>query len=213
MQPRDVIRPPGLVQSRASRFHLCPRPMRFSLLCRSVGRLAVLMIATSAAHASPVIEVKPGLWTSDSEIWINGQSLKAGMQALRAKVRSGLTEAQKAELDKTQAGGRQACLSPAQARIDLARYLEQSLSNSGPWTCEAQASKLDKSEAAGSYVCRTGGGGLTQGKFSASYGPTSYRLELNGRGNAVDGRTGEALGGPEMDQRLLSTGRWLGADC
>jgi hypothetical protein len=29
----------------------------------------------------------------------------------------------------------------------------------------------------------------------------------------VDGRTGTALGGTEMDQRMLSTGRWLGASC
>lgn len=174
---------------------------------------ALLALSTAAAHAAPVIEVKPGLWTSDSEIWINGQSLKAGMQALRTKVRNGLTDAQKAELDKAQAGERQACLTPAQSRIDLARYLEQSLSNSGPWTCEVNASKLDASEAAGSYACRTGGGGLTQGRFTASYGPTRYRLELNGRGNAVDGRTGQALGGTEMEQRMLSTGRWVGGDC
>lgn len=185
--------------------------------CLVIRPAVVLTLASlfgaHAAHAAPVIEVKPGLWSSDSEIWINGQSLKPGLQALRAKVRSGLTDAQKAEFDKEQSSDRQACLSPAQARIDLARYLEQSLSNSGPWRCEAQASKLEAGEAAGTYICRTGGGGLTQGKFSASYGPTSYRLELNGRGNAVDGRTGQALGAGEMDQRLLATGRWLGAGC
>lgn len=185
--------------------------------CRRVAlglsAFTALLGLGTAASAAPVIEVKPGLWSSDSEIWINGQSLKPGLQALRAKVRSGLTDAQKAELDKAQASERQACLTPAQSRIDLARYLEQSLSNSGPWTCEVNASKLDASEAAGSYACRTGGGGLTQGRFTASYGPTSYRLELNGSGNAVDGRTGQAVGGPEMDQRMLSTGRWLGASC
>lgn len=174
---------------------------------------SLLALGASSAQASPVIELKPGLWASESEIWINGQSLKASLQALRSKVRGGLSEAQKAEFDKAQASERQACLTPAQSRIDLARYLEQSLRSSGPWACEAQASKLDASQAAGTYVCRTGGGGLTQGKFSASYGPTNYRLELNGRGNAVDGRTGDALGGPEMDQRLLATGRWLGEGC
>lgn len=186
-------------------------PRRLGLL-----RAALVLLTVSAgagASAAPVIEVKPGLWASDSEIWINGQPLKPGLQALQAKVRSRLTEAQKAEMDRQQAAQRQACLSPAQSRIDLARYLESSLSSSGPWACEVSPSKLDTSAAAGSYVCRTGGGGLTQGKFSASYGPTSYRFELNGRGNAVDGRTGEALGGPELDQRMLSTGRWLGADC
>lgn len=185
-------------------------PMPLSA-CRAAP--VALFFVAAAAGASPVIEVKPGLWASDSEIWINGQSIKPALQALRAKVRSRLSDAQKAELDAAQAGERRACLTPAQSRIDLARYLEQSLNASGPWSCDVNASKLDKSEAAGSYVCRTGGGGLTQGKFTASYGPTSYRLELNGRGNAVDGRTGDALGGPEMDQRLLSTGRWLGGDC
>ena len=45
--------------------------------------------------------------------------------------------------------------------------------------------------------------------FTATYGPTSYRIEFNGRGNAVDGRTGDALSADEMDQRMLSTGRWL----
>lgn len=172
-----------------------------------------LLLSAGACGAAPVIQVNPGLWASDSEIWINGQSLKPALQALRAKARSGLTDAQKADMDREQATENQACLTPQQSRIDLASYLEKSLSDSGPWKCEVNASKLDASAAAGSYVCRTGGGGLSQGKFSASYGPTSYRLELNGRGNAVNGDTGEALGGTEMDQRMLATGRWLKSAC
>ena len=179
-------------------------------LRRALPAALALSLAAAACSAAPVIQVNPGLWTSDSEIWINGQSLRPGLQA---RVRSNLSEAQKAELDRAQAAGKQACLTPQQARIDLAAYLESTLKDSGPWKCEVTPSKLDATAAAGSYVCRTGGGGLTQGKFSATYGPTSYRLELNGRGNAVDGRTGDALGGTEMDQRMLSTGRWLGASC
>jgi hypothetical protein len=174
--------------------------------------LSITLFAGACA-AAPVIQVNPGLWTSDSEIWINGQSLNPGLQALQTKLRSRLTEAQKAELDREQAAEKQACLTPQQARVDLAAYLESSLSGTGPWTCEMNASKLNGSEAAGSYVCRTGGGGLSQGKFTATYGPTSYRFELNGRGNAVDGRTGKALSADPMDQRMLSTGRWLGSSC
>jgi Protein of unknown function (DUF3617) len=191
------------------------------LLLRSIPSCALpatlsalaLSLSAGACHAAPVIQVNPGLWASESEIWINGQSLKPGLQALRAKVRNGLSDAQKAELDRQQAAEKQACLTPQQARIDLSAYLESTLGDSGPWKCEVNPSKLDASTAAGSYACRTGGGGLTQGKFSATYGPTSYRFELNGRGNAVDGRTGNALGATEMDQRMLSTGRWLGSAC
>lgn len=172
-----------------------------------------LSLATGAASAGPVIQVNPGLWASDSEIWINGQSLKPAIQALRTRVRSGLTDAQRAEMDRDQAAGMQACLTPQQSRIDLAAYLESSLKDSGPWQCEVNPSKLDASSAAGSYVCRTGGGGLAQGRFTAAYGPTSYRFELNGRGNAVDGRNGQALGGGDMDQRMLATGRWLKSGC
>lgn len=172
-----------------------------------------LSLAAGAASAGPVIQVNPGLWASDSEIWINGQSLKPALQALRARVRSGLTDAQKAELDRDQAAEKQACLTPQQSRIDLAAYLESSLKDSGPWQCEVNPSNVNASSAAGSYVCRTGGGGLTQGRFDATYGPTSYRFELNGRGNAVDGRNGQALGGGDMDQRLLATGRWLKSGC
>jgi hypothetical protein len=184
---------------------------------RSRLLLPAVMLAWCAlapqAGAAPVLELKPGLWAHDSEIWINGQPLKPAQQALRAKVRSKLSDAQKRELDREEAAGKQACMTPEQARIDLARYLETALAGSGPWRCETSASKLDANAANGSYTCRTGGGGLTQGRFTASYGPTSYQLELNGRGNAVDGRTGEALGGTEMDQRMLSTGRWLGGSC
>jgi Protein of unknown function (DUF3617) len=180
-------------------------------------RTLVLPAALSAlclgAGAAPVIQVNPGLWSTDSEVWINGQSMKPGLQALKAKVRSGLTAEQKAEMDRRQASETQACLTPQQSRIDLATYLESALGDSGPWKCEVNASKLDATAATGSYVCRTGGGGLTQGKFSATYGPTSYRFELNGRGNAVDGRTGDALSATEMEQRMLSTGRWLGSSC
>jgi hypothetical protein len=174
---------------------------------------AALSVLTLPAAAAPVLDLKPGLWSHDSEIWINGQSLKTAQQALRAKLRSKLSEAQKRELDREEGADGQSCMTPQQARIDLARHLESALGDTGgPWTCEATASKLDAGSASGSYVCRTGGGGLTQGRFSASYGPTQYKLELNGRGNAVDGRTGEALGG-DMDQRMLSTGRWLGGSC
>lgn len=172
--------------------------------------LSALALPVSAA---PILQVNSGLWASDSEIWINGQSLKPGVAALRAKLRSRLTEAQKAEMDREQAAEKQACLTPQQSKIDLAAYLESALSGSGPWKCEANANKLTASEAAGSYACRTSGGGLTQGKFAATYGPTSYRIELNGRGNAVDGRTGDAISAQEMDQRMLSTGRWLGSSC
>jgi hypothetical protein len=175
--------------------------------------LPALALCAAACHAAPIIQVNPGLWASDSEIWINGQSLKPSLQALRAKLRSRLTEAQKAEMDREQAAEKQACLTPQQAKVDLSAYLESSLSGTGPWKCELNASKLNASEAAGSYVCRTGGGGLTQGKFTATYGPTNYRFELNGRGNAVDGRTGTALSADEVDQRMLSTGRWLGSSC
>lgn len=188
--------------------------MHHPLPVRPAALLAALSLAAGACGAAPVIQVNPGLWATDSEIWINGQSIKPGMQALRAKVRSGLTDAQKAELDRRQAAERQSCLSPEQARVDLAAYLESALSNGGgPWQCEVNASKLDSTAAAGSYACRTGGGGHTQGNFTATYGPSSYRFELNGRGNVVDGRTGNALGTTEVDQRMLATGRWLGSGC
>ncbi|MEO6277863.1 DUF3617 family protein [Roseateles sp.] len=188
--------------------------MHHSRSIRPGALLAALSLAAGACGAAPVIQVNPGLWAADSEIWINGQSMKPGLQALRAKVRSGLSDEQKAEMDRRQAAEKQSCLTPAQSRIDLSAYLEKSLSDTGgPWKCEVNASKLDATAAAGSYACRTGGGGLTQGKFSATYGPTSYRFELNGRGNAVDGRTGNAISATEMDQRMLATGRWLGGSC
>lgn len=182
-------------------------------LIRPAFILGACLLSAAHANAAPIIQVNPGLWTTDSEVWINGQSLKAGLQGLRARVRSGLTDAQKQEMDRSQAAGRQACLTPEQARIDLSTYLESSLRDTGPWKCEVSADKADAGAAAGSYVCRTGGGGLTRGRFSASYGATSYRLELNGRGNMVDGRTGEAMDATEMDQRMLSTGRWLKSSC
>ncbi|MCE4558100.1 DUF3617 domain-containing protein [Roseateles cellulosilyticus] len=182
-------------------------------LSHAVARIATLCALATSASAAPVIQVNPGLWASESEIWINGQPLKPGLDKLRAKVRSGLTDAQKAELDRAQAAERQACLTPQQSRIDLAAYLESTFRDAGPWKCEVDADKLDGSAASGRYVCRTDGGGLSQGKFSATYGPTSYRLELNGRGNAVDGRTGAALGGGDMDLRMLATGKWLGSNC
>ncbi|HEY8877855.1 MAG TPA: DUF3617 family protein [Roseateles sp.] len=177
------------------------------------GALSALALFAGACSAAPILEVNPGLWASDSEIWINGQSMKPGLTALRAKLRSRLTDAQKAEMDKQQAAEKQACLTPQQSKIDLAAYLESALSGSGPWKCELSATKMNTSEATGKYACRTSGGGHTQGRFEATYGPTSYRIELNGRGNAVDGRTGDAISADEMEQRMLSTGRWLGSSC
>lgn len=185
------------------------RPIRLSVLPAALS----LTLFAGACVAAPILEVNPGLWTSESEIWINGQSIKPGVQALRAKLRGRLTDAQKAEMDRQQAAEKQACLSPQQAKIDLAAYLESALSGSGPWKCELSATKMNTSEATGKYVCRTGGGGLTQGSFAATYGPSSYRIELKGRGNAVDGRNGNAVGTEEVDQRMLSTGRWLGSSC
>lgn len=183
---------------------------------RSLSLLTAALAAALAgtADAAPILELKPGLWAHDSEVWINGQSLKPAVQALRNRVRTQVSEAQRRELDQQEAAGKHSCMTPQQARIDLARYLETALSDAGgPWRCEVNASKLDGSTANGTYACRTGGGGLTQGRFSATYGPTQYQLELKGRGNVVDGRTGEALGAGEVDQRMLATGRWLGSSC
>ncbi|MFG6414378.1 DUF3617 domain-containing protein [Roseateles sp. DC23W] len=181
-------------------------PTHVSPRLRTAMTAAALSALLLPAAAAPVLELKPGLWVHDSEVWINGQSLKPAMQALRSKARSQRDGA-------VDAPDGQACLTPQQARIDLARYLETALADSGPWRCETHASQLDGGNANGSYACRTGGGGLTQGKFSATYGATQYKLELNGRGNVVDGRTGEALPGGDMEQRLLSTGRWLSGSC
>lgn len=174
----------------------------------------LLALSVSGAAAGPVLELKPGLWAHDSEVWINGQPLMPSLQALRAKVRSQLSEAQRREADRQEAAQRQSCLAPQEARIDLARYLEKALSNTGgPWQCEVNADQLTNVAASGRYACHTGAGGQTQGRFSASYGPTSYKLELNGRGNAVDGRNGQALGPAEVEHRMLSTGRWVSSDC
>ena len=175
--------------------------------------LAALCALAPRAGAAPILELKPGLWAHESEVWINGQSLKPAISALRENVRSKLTEAQRREADRQAAADKHACMTPEQARVDLARYLESALSDAGgPWRCEVTPSKLDGSTANGSYACRTGGGGLTQGRFWATYGPAQYQLELKGRGNVVDGRSGEVIGG-DVDQRMLSTGRWLGSSC
>jgi hypothetical protein len=180
---------------------------------RSVPAALSLLFCAASACAGPVIQLKPGLWASDTEIWINGQSMKPALQALRDNVRRQLSEAERQEFDKEQAAGKHACLTPQQSRVDLARYLETALGDAGgPWRCEVTPATLDASTANGSFACRTDGGGLSQGRFSATYGPAQYRLELNGRGNAVDGHTGQALGG-EVDQRMLATGRWLKSSC
>lgn len=176
--------------------------------------LPALTLSASFAGAAPILELQPGAWQHDSEIWINGKSLKAGLQALRANVRSQVSEEQRQELDRQEAANKQSCVTPQQARIDLPRYLEQAFSNvGGLWQCETTADKMDGGAASGSYLCRTAGGGSSKGKFTATYSPTAYKLELNGRGNAVDGRSGQAIGGTEMDQRMLSTGRWLSGSC
>lgn len=181
---------------------------------RTLALLSTLTLSAAWASAAPILDLKPGVWAHDSEIWINGQSIKPSVQALRAKVRSQVSEEQRHEIDRQEAANKQSCLTPQQARIDLPRYLETALNSAGgPWQCDTTADKMDGSAASGSYVCRTSGGGLTQGKFSAIYSPTSYKLELNGRGNAVDGRTGQVLGGTEVDQRMLATGRWLAGSC
>ncbi|MDR7335370.1 DUF3617 family protein [Roseateles asaccharophilus] len=177
--------------------------------------IAVALLAALAlpAAAAPVLELKPGLWAHESEAWINGQSVTAALKGARERIRAKLNDAQKREFDAEQGDNKRSCLAPQQARIDLSRYLESVLNNAGDhWRCEVKADQLDSSSSAGSYACRTDGGGRLKGRFTASYGPTQYKLELNGRGNAINGDTGEALGG-DMDQRMLSTGRWLGGSC
>lgn len=179
---------------------------------RQLSAALCALALTAAAHAAPIIEITPGLWTADSENWVNGQSVTELMQGLRAKTRAGLSQAQKQEADRQEATSRQSCLTPRQARVDVQVYLEQALNdNGGPWRCEVKSEKADASALLGSFSCRTNGGGKAQGKLSATYGPSQYRLELNGRTHAVDGRTGAALSGAEVDIRHVSTGRRVGA--
>ncbi len=158
--------------------------------------LTALALSGTIAHAAPIIEITPGLWAAESESWVNGQSVTAAMAKLRPK----------------SAAQQQSCLTPQQARVDVPTYLESSLNSSGgPWQCEVKPEKADATSLLGTFACRTSGGGKAQGKLSATYGPTQFKLELNGRTNAVNGQTGEALGGTEVDIKHVSTGRRVGA--
>lgn len=176
--------------------------------------LPALALCAPFAVAAPFLELKPGTWQMDSEIWINGRSMKPALEALRANVRNQVSQEQQQEMARQDAASKHACITPQMARIDLPRYLEKALSDTGgAWQCDTTADKMDGSAASGSYRCRTAGGGLSQGKFSATYSATEYKLELNGRGNVVAGPSGAAIAGTEMDQRMLSTGRWIAGSC
>lgn len=173
------------------------------------------LVCTLAAWSAQgqTLAVRPGQWTSTTEIWINGKAIGPDLAALQQRIRTQLTPEQQRQLDRETGRDSTACLTPAQSKVDLRQYIESLMRGQGPWECSLSNQKLEPNAFTADYQCGTSGGGHQRGKATAGFGPLKYRLELLGRGNAVDGRTGESLGTPDVDLRLLSSGQWVGAQC
>lgn len=161
---------------------------------------------SGGVQASETLQLKPGLWKVDSEVWVAGQSLKAAMQALK---RNAAKAGAPAEGD----AGTQ-CVTAAESKVDIDKMLQKAMGGDSIWSCSINPNKREAGALKASFDCRTTQGGRAHGDLDASYGDTSYRVDLNGRSNVVDGRTGSPMAGSqEFDVRLQSEGRWVGGAC
>lgn len=135
------------------------------------------------------------------------------MATVRPRIRTQITPEQQRMFDRENSRESTACLTQVQSQIDLRSYIESVMRGQGPWECSLSNQKVEPDAFRADYQCSTSGGGHQKGRSTASFDPLKYRLELLGRGNVVDGRTGESLGTPDVDLRLLSSGQWQGAQC
>jgi hypothetical protein len=171
------------------------------------------LFATTSGQATTTITLKPGLWAVNSEVWIDGQSVSASLNARRQAQRARMSEAQRKLYDREMAKSNAQCVPADQATIDVQSYIEQSLRQGGPWTCTLSQERLESERFTADYHCSTAGGGQQNGQASAHFNSVSYRLELKGRGHVVHNTSGEVLDPNPHDGRLLATGNWTAARC
>ena len=182
---------------------------------RATWALTFLMalFAAPSAQAATTITLKPGLWAVNSEVWIDGQSVSASLNAMRQAQRARMSEAQRKRYDREMAKANAQCVPADQATIDVQSYIEQSLRQGGPWTCTLSQERLESERFTADYHCSTAGGGQQNGQASAHFNSVSYRLELKGRGHVVHNTSGEVLDPNQHDGRLLATGNWTASRC
>jgi hypothetical protein len=174
----------------------------------AVAGAAVFFSLTSSA--AQTIEVTPGLWALQSEIWANGKSMTDMAQQIRDK----LPPTQRQHVPDP-AAVRQECIAPEEAKIDPRSFFDQAMGGedapTAPRRCVPSKEKFGAGKYESDFEC-TERGGITRGHITIDFSATTWRVETKARGKANGAQTGMAPG-TEMEMRSLSTGKWIAAEC
>lgn len=180
----------------------------------AVASAVFFSMTSSAAQA---IDIKPGLWSFQGETWLNGKSLSEAVRQMRDKA----PPAQRQFYPDLSAPS-QECVSPEESKVDPRVFFEGEPDEEDPRKCVASNEKLLAAKYESDFECKTQKGEKSRGHVSIDFSPTSWRAELKGQGKyaamppeaaAAMGVSADAGTGSDMEFRVLSSGKFIGATC
>lgn len=191
---------------------------KFSTLFLCAGILGVLGAPAQADS------IKQGQWESQTQLWIDGKELLKQLSAAGDEIvknaRAQMPASERAQFDKEMAAARKdlnkdiECIGPKEAAKTPDEIAQESIGavHQPPWQCSISDKKFAPDGFSYHYSCRTGGGGAADGTVALTLKATSYKFEIAGIANVVDG-AGVAQGTTKMPVRSLTIGRWVGPVC
>jgi hypothetical protein len=183
--------------------------------------ILMIFILTGVYSAqATTAQIEPGQWSMPHQLWLDGKEVSQGLKNARAeilkKAQERMTADQRAEFDQKmeQENSDMTCFSPEEAQKINSQEMLQSLFES-PWECRTdsiQENGLNSSTS--NYHCTTPKGGRSEGKITwQAASSRQFRVELNGKGTAVENRTGIPVSKRLISMRSVTEGKWVASKC
>jgi hypothetical protein len=190
---------------------------------------AAVVSVTIAADPGGTVRIRPGLWDTSSQIWIDGKHVLRGpesaadraMREAQASARAQMTAEERATIDRIMPPSNSVlratqCVTAAVPSINTRAALSEALQSlhASPWTCAYNGEQGSSRGYFLNYTCTTPADGRAEGKAVAMVnGDGAYTLSLEGRAHAVDGASGRPLESRMVETRVLADGVWKAEQC
>lgn len=182
------------------------------------------MVWCSGVQAQPVQMLKPGLWQTTTQVWIDGKDVMATMRAatdqILNKARAEMTPEQRADLDNNMPADdmETECITAEDAAMnpqDSLRQALQSMHQAASWACSFSNERTSTAGYSFDYRCSTPAHARAEGKarLEIDASKRSYRADINGDSHVVNDDTGAPLHPRMVKARSLTTGQWRAAQC
>lgn len=182
------------------------------------------MLVCGGVQAQSVQMLKPGLWQTTTQVWIDGKDVMAAMRLatdqILSRARAEMTPEQRADFDNNMPTDNMEteCITAEDAAMnpqDSLRQALQSMHQAASWACSFSNELTSATGYSFDYRCRTPANARAGGKarFEIDASKRSYRADINGDGHVVNDDTGAPLHPRMVKARSLTTGQWHAEQC